>query len=141
MKLKNATLPTVALAIALTLTGCGQDSPDDLREELEEAGAKDCDEPEPDEGEGWAGVQFDCELADVLSSTGASGVSVTVFEEEDYIEAYINDKNAWVRDPYVVGENWVAHKSSYEHGDDPTKFIKDTLGGDIRPGEQKPLLD
>lgn len=138
MKLKYATLPTVALAIVLTLSGCGPESPGDLRGKLQDAGAKDCDEPKHDDGEGWTGVKFSCELADVLSSTGASGVTVTAFEDADSIEAYIHDKNAWVRDPYVVGKNWIAHNSSYEYGEDSTGFVKDTLGGEIRPGEPQP---
>ncbi|MGC3023357.1 hypothetical protein [Brevibacterium sp. FAM 24630] len=138
MKLKNVASSTVALAIALTLSGCGPESPGDLRDKLEDAGAEDCDEPEQEEGEGWVGVQFDCELAHVLSSTGASGVTVTTFEDSGSVDAYVHDKNAWVRDPYVVGKNWIAHNSSYEHGEDSTGFVKDTLGGEIRAGEPQP---
>ena len=103
MKLKYATLPTVALAIVLTLSGCGPESPGDLRGKLQDAGAKDCDEPKHDDGEGWTGVKFSCELADVLSSTGASGVTVTAFEDADSIEVYIHDKNAWVR---ILDDRW-----------------------------------
>lgn len=133
MKLKNAALPTVALAITLTLTGCGPDTPDDLREKLEEAGAKNCDEPEPGEGDGWTGVAFGCDLGDL----GLPTVYVTVFEDEDNIDPYIADQDSHLRDPYVMGNNWIACNGTPGSNADPTKFLNDALGGEIRPGEQK----
>lgn len=137
MKLKNAALPTVALAIALTLSGCGPDSPEDLREKLEGAGAKECDAPESDEGDGWSGVRFGCDLGDV----GLPTVYVTVFEDEEFMEPYIIDQNSHLRDPYVMGGNWIAYNGTSGSTADPTKFIKDTLGGEVRPGEQKPFTN
>ncbi|SMX75839.1 hypothetical protein [Brevibacterium linens] len=137
MKLKNVAVSTVALAIALTLTGCGPDSPNDMREKLEAAGAKDCDVPEPADGDGWMAAVFGCDLGDL----GLPTVYFTVFEDEEFVEPYIIDQNSHLRDPYVIGGNWIAYNGTSGSTADPTKFIKDTLGGEIRPGEQKPFTN
>lgn len=137
MKPKNVALSTVVLAIALTLTGCGPDSPNDLREKLEEAGAKDCDEPEQEDGEGWTAAEFGCDLGDL----GLPTVYVTVFEDKEFMEPYIIDQNSHLRDPYVLGDNWIAYNGTSGSTVDPTRFIKDTLGGEVRPGEQKPATN